>query len=376
MRINTSGVSGRPTMKSTARERTGADSATRSRCSPMNTSLMEAGKGLARLDPAAVQGVAPYVKQNQGAVLNGFGDGVIGFAEQQSPGLHTLQHGTQAIGAFACKANQGDALPGYRFGKVIRHGRERVAGEFRKAEQQVADHLANFGDHQRLFTQQLFGLLNQQGNMAVPQQRRAAHPLMQLARRARRRRNPISCCPATAGSTAEPSCRKPRRRVSISEPNMACAGSPGCGVSAIAGAWAAVCGKQLPHAGSQRGGVDGLADIVVTACVQGAFAVASHGAGGQRHHADGLGFRILFDAPGHFQTVHAGQLKIGENQLGPVVGQHQQSVFGTFRGADLVTLMGQQQAHQLQIHRCVVHDKNWCSSHETSMRFRWSDRKD
>ncbi len=73
MRIKTSGVSGRPTMKSTARERTGAAQRYQVVLLAGEHQFDGGGERLARLYPPAVQSVASYVKQNQGAVLNGFG---------------------------------------------------------------------------------------------------------------------------------------------------------------------------------------------------------------------------------------------------------------------------------------------------------------
>ena len=126
-------------------------------------------------------------------------------------------------------------------------------------------------------------------------------------------------------------------------------------------------GEQFFHPGSQGGGVDRFADVFVTAGAHGAIAVFLHGAGGKGDDFNGVSPGILFDLPGHLQTIHSGQLDVGQDELGPVVGQHLQGILRGFRGTDFIACVGQQKAHQFQVHRCVVYNKNWCSSHVKSM---------
>ena len=84
--------------------------------------------------------------------------------------------------------------------------------------------------------------------------------------------------------------------------------------------------------------------------------IALQGKGSKRDYRDVARTLILFDAPGHLESIHPGQLDIGKDEQRMVAAQQFQSLFGTGGGQDLIPFVHQQNPRQFEVYRRVVDD--------------------
>ena len=96
----------------------------------------------------------------------------------------------------------------------------------------------------------------------------------------------------------------------------------------------------------------------------GFFFIAWNKVGSDGHHNDVARGGIRFQTARQFETVVARQLHVHQNQPRPELGEHCQGFRSVACCADFVALRRQYGAHQFQVHRVVVDDKNWISTHK------------
>src|SRR3982751_3994067 len=121
--------------------------------------------------------------------------------------------------------------------------------------------------------------------------------------------------------------------------------------------------KIAADARGERFRVDGLRDVAIAARGNCFFLVALPRERRQRDHHYVAVPRILFDAACHLQAVDAGHLNIREHQPWTKRFQYLKGFFGAVRGADVVALMLQQNACQLQIYSHVIDNEDGLAGH-------------
>src|SRR6185295_2988707 len=110
-------------------------------------------------------------------------------------------------------------------------------------------------------------------------------------------------------------------------------------------------------------GVDRFGDVAVAAGGEHPLLVAFHGVGGEAEDDDAAHRRIFPQQPRQLQAVHAGELDVHQDQPGRELLQHVQRFLGVAGAAHLITLRGEQDLDELQVHRVVVDDQDGFTGH-------------